>query len=66
MAKFRAIFRLIFEQVRSTVDNASNLRDLVLQELNKIIVVCYTKNPLKDESEDGPKIGRKHVAGILT
>jgi len=33
----RAIFRLIFEQVECTIDNAFNLRDLVLQEL----VVSY-------------------------
>ena len=39
----RAIFRLIFEQVQCTVGNAFNLRDLVLQELGKIIVVCYKK-----------------------
>jgi hypothetical protein len=38
-----AIFRLIFEQLECTVDNAFNLRDLVLQELVKIIVVCYIK-----------------------
>jgi len=37
----RAIFRLIFEQVECTIDNAFNLQDLVLQELVKIIVVCY-------------------------
>ena len=33
---WRAIFRLIFEQVESTINNAFNLRDLVLQELIKI------------------------------
>ena len=38
---FRTIFRLIFEQVDCTVGNAFNLRDLVLQELVKIDVVCY-------------------------
>ena len=38
------IFRLIFEQVKCTIDNVFNLRDLVLQELVKIIVVCYLKN----------------------
>ena len=38
----RAIFRLIFEQM----DNSFNLRDLVLQELVKLIVVCYIKNLL--------------------
>jgi len=31
-----AIFRLIFRQVEFTIDNALNLRDLVLQELVKI------------------------------
>jgi hypothetical protein len=36
---FSAIFGLIFEQVECTIDNAFNLRDLVLQELVKIIVV---------------------------
>jgi hypothetical protein len=41
---FRAIFRLIFEQVECTIDNAFNLRDLILQELVKIIVVCYIKD----------------------
>jgi len=40
----RAIFRLIFEQVDCTIDNAFNLRDLVLQELVKIIVVCSIKD----------------------
>jgi hypothetical protein len=40
----RAILRLIFEQVECTIDTAFNLRDLVLQELVKIIVVCYKKN----------------------
>ena len=39
----RAIFRLIFTQVECTVDNAFNLRDVVLHELVKIIVVCYIK-----------------------
>jgi hypothetical protein len=32
----------MFEQVDCTFDNPLNLRDLVLQELVKIIVVCYT------------------------
>ena len=32
----RTIFRVIFEEVLCTVDNAFNLRDLVLQELVKI------------------------------
>ena len=40
----RAIFRLIFEQVEYTIDYAFNLRDLVLQELVKIITVYYIKN----------------------
>jgi hypothetical protein len=31
--KCMAIFRLIFEQVKCTIDIAFNLRDLVLQEL---------------------------------
>jgi hypothetical protein len=43
---FRAIFRLIFEKVECTIDNAFNLRDLVLQELVKIIVACH-KSKLK-------------------
>jgi len=37
----RAIFRVIFEKVECTIDNAFNLRDLVLQELVKIIAVRY-------------------------
>jgi len=41
---FRAIFRLIFEQVECTIDNAFNLRDLVLRELVKIIVAYYIKD----------------------
>jgi len=40
----RAIFRLIFEQVEYTIDYGFNLRDLVLQELVKIITVYYIKN----------------------
>ena len=39
----RAIFRLIFEQVECAVNNAFNLRDLVLQGLVKIVVLCYMK-----------------------
>ena len=39
-----AIFRLTFEEVECTIDIAFSLRDLVLQELVKIIVVCYTQN----------------------
>jgi len=38
------IFRPIFEQVECRIDNAFNLRDLVLQELVKIIVICYIKD----------------------
>jgi len=30
--------------VECTIDNAFNLRNLVLQELVKIIVVCYNEN----------------------
>jgi hypothetical protein len=33
----RAIFKLIFRQVECTIDNAFNLRELVLQKLVKII-----------------------------
>jgi hypothetical protein len=40
----RTIFRVIFEQVERVVDNAFNLRDLVLHELFKIIVVYYIKD----------------------
>jgi len=40
----RAIFRLIFEELQCTVDIAFNLRDLVLEELVKIIVVYYIKD----------------------
>jgi hypothetical protein len=36
----RAIFRLNFEQVQCTIDNAFNLGDPVLQGLVKITVVC--------------------------
>ena len=62
----RAIFRLVFEQVECTIDNAFSLLDLVLQELVKIIAECYVKNlRLKDQPEDGPTIEPKHVAGII-
>jgi hypothetical protein len=44
LSNCRVIFKLIFEQVECTIDNAFNLRDLVLKELVKIIVVCYIKN----------------------
>jgi hypothetical protein len=40
----RAIFRLIFEEMECTIDNAFNLRDLVLQELVKIDEVCHIKD----------------------
>jgi len=40
----RAILRLIFRQVESTIDNAFNLQDLVLQELVKMFVLCCMKN----------------------
>jgi len=40
----RAIFRLIFEHVECTIDNAFNVRDLMLQELVKTVVLCYIKN----------------------
>jgi len=43
----RVIFRVIFEQVECTIDNAFNLRDLVPQELVKIIVVCCIKLKIK-------------------
>ena len=39
----RAIFRLIFEKLECTIDNAFDKRDLVLKELVKITVVCYIK-----------------------
>jgi hypothetical protein len=42
----RAIFRLIFEQVQCTIDNAFNLRDLVLQELVRITVVYYIESDM--------------------
>ena len=59
---FRAIFRLIFEQVECTIDNAFNLRDLVLQELVKIVVISYVN---KLEIKGGPTILPKHVAEII-
>jgi hypothetical protein len=37
----KAIFRIIFEHVKCTIDYAGNLRDLVLKEMMKIIVECY-------------------------
>ena len=48
----RAIFRLIFEQVECTIENAFNLQDLTLQELVKIIALCYIKN-LRLQFESG-------------
>ena len=47
--KCSAIIRVIFEQVLCTIDNAFNLRDLVLQELVTIIVVCYIKLKIKTQ-----------------
>jgi hypothetical protein len=44
----RAIFRLICEQVVCTVDNAFNLRDLVIQEFVTIIAI-YTRITIKIE-----------------
>ena len=41
---FTAIFRLILEQVECTVDDVFSLRDLVLQQLVKKIVVYYIKD----------------------
>jgi len=41
---FRAIFRLSFEHVECTIENAFILRDLLLQQLGKIIAVRYTKD----------------------
>ena len=40
----RAVFRLISELMECTIDNAFSLRDVVLQELVKIMVVCYIKD----------------------
>jgi len=37
------IFRLIFEKMECTIDNAFNLGDIILQELVKITMVCYIK-----------------------
>jgi hypothetical protein len=37
----RATFRPIYEQMECTINTAFNVGDLVLQELVKIIVVCY-------------------------
>jgi hypothetical protein len=44
---------LIFEQVECTIDNASNLRYLVLRELIKIIVECYMIEIPKKKFERG-------------
>ena len=43
----RAFFRLIFEELECTIDIAFNLRDLVLQELVKVIAFCYIKDKIK-------------------
>ena len=40
----RAIYRLIFKKLECTIDHTFNLRDLVLKELVKIIVICDIKN----------------------
>jgi hypothetical protein len=40
----RAIFRLVFRQEECTIDDAFSVRDLALQELVKIILVCYIKD----------------------
>jgi len=62
----RAVFRLIFEQVECTVDNAFNLRDIVLQELVKIIVVCYIyKKNLRSKFQFGIFIN-KYLKSIKT
>ena len=45
----RVIFRPIFGQEECTTDNAFNLRD-ILQELFKIIVVCYIRNLTRETS----------------
>ena len=42
-AEGRVIFRLIFEQVECTTDNAANLQDLVLWKLVKIVICCIKK-----------------------
>jgi hypothetical protein len=43
----RAIFRLIFEQVKFIINNCTLLL-------------------FKDQPEEGPTIGTKHIAGIMT
>jgi hypothetical protein len=40
----RSIFRLVFEHVECTIDNAFNLRDLILQELVEIVAMCYIED----------------------
>ena len=42
---YRAIFGLIFEQVKCTIGNALFLRDLVLQELVKITEIINNNTP---------------------
>jgi len=41
---FSAIFTLVFKQVECAIDNAFNLRDLVLQELVEIVAMCYIED----------------------
>ena len=40
----RAIFRPIFEEVDCTTDNVFDFRELLLQELGKITLVCCTED----------------------
>jgi len=51
----RAIFRLIFEQVECTI---------VHSNFSKISLYNCTLHLFKDQPEDSPTIGPKHVAGI--
>jgi len=52
--------------VECTIDNAFNLRDLVLQELVKILtIINCTLHLFKDQPEDGLKIGPKHGTAII-
>jgi hypothetical protein len=59
----RAIFRLIFRQVEYTIDNAFNLRDLVLQQL--VQITDYIRNFLYMSLKMALQVGPKHVAGII-
>jgi len=51
----RVIFRLIFQNVQCTSDNAFNLRDLVLQELFKIKYIGA--NDFRTLPTDGISLG---------